>query len=62
MKGLLADVNVQGHLTTLRILLGSRGLLSLLEEMGLRLVTFPEIGLDRSLDDRTLWNFCQREG
>ena len=25
-------------------------------------MTFPELGLDRGLDDRSLWNFCQQPG
>ena len=36
--------------------------MSLLNEMGLRLVTFRDLGLDRGLDDRSLWNFCQEQG
>ena len=62
MNGLLADVNIQGHLPTVRILLQKGGLMPLLEELGLHLLTFPELGLDRSLDDRSLWNFCQQQG
>jgi hypothetical protein len=59
MPGLLADVNVQGHLPYLRRLIDSLGLLDLLTELGLGLVTFPDLGLDRGLDDRSLWNYCQ---
>jgi hypothetical protein len=59
MPGLLADVNVQGHLPYLERLIEHLGLLDILRELGLTLVTFPDLGLDRSLDDRSLWNFCQ---
>ena len=38
------------------------GLLEMLQELGLTLVTFPDLGLDRGLDDRTLWNYCQAKG
>ena len=62
MQGLLADVNVQGHLATVRILLRKSGLIPLLSELGLRLVTFPELDLHPGLDDRSLWNFCQQQG
>ncbi len=59
MAGLLADVNVQGHLPYLRRLMEGQGLLEILTEMGISLATFPDLGLDRSMNDRTLWNYCQ---
>jgi hypothetical protein len=59
LHGLLADVNVQGHLPYLRRLMEVQGLLEILTEMGIALVTFPDLGLDRGTDDRTLWHFCQ---
>jgi hypothetical protein len=62
MPGLLADVNVQGHLPYLERLVAGLGLLEMLTEFGLSLVTFPELGLDRGIDDRTLWNYCQANG
>jgi hypothetical protein len=62
MPGLLADVNVQGHLPYLRRLLEAEGLLEILTEMGISLATFPDIKLDRGMDDRTLWHFCQDHG
>ncbi len=30
--------------------------------MGLRLATFPDLGLSRYLDDRSIWNHCQQNG
>ena len=62
MPGLLADVNVQGHLPYLMRLMEGQGLLELLREMDISLVTFPDLGLDRGMDDRTLWHFCQENG
>jgi hypothetical protein len=62
MPGLLADVNVQGHLPYLARLLEDLGLLDLLTELGLTLATFPDLGLDRGIDDRTLWKYCQANG
>src|SRR4051794_30029857 len=62
MHGLLADVNVQGHLPYLKRLMEGQGLLEILTEMGISLVIFPDLGLDRGTDDRTLWNFCQENG
>ena len=61
MRGLLADVNVQGHLTHLRYRLESLDLMSILDEQRLRLATFGDLGLDMGLDDRRLWEFCQRQ-
>lgn len=59
MRGLLADVNVQGHLGYLRRLMKGQGLLEILAELDISLATFPDLGLDRGLDDRTLWRHCQ---
>ncbi len=61
MEGLLADVNVQGHLAYLRRRLEILGLWDLLAELNIRLVTFPELEIPRGLDDRSLWNLCQRD-
>ena len=47
MPGLLADVNVQGHLPYLERLIDGLGLLGVLAELGLTLVRFPDLGLDR---------------
>jgi hypothetical protein len=59
MPGLLADVNLQGHLPYLARLMKGQGLLEVLSELGVSLATFPDVGLDRGVDDRTLWHFCQ---
>lgn len=60
MRGLLADVNVQGHLPYLRRLMEEQGLMEILTEEGVSLVIFPDLGLDRGTDDRTLWRFVKR--
>lgn len=62
MQGLLADVNVQGHLSFLRRVLEDLDLWPALAELGLQLVTFRDLGLPMDLDDRQLWNGCQRQG
>ncbi len=61
MAGLLADVNVQGHLPYLVRLLQAMGLTEVFESLNLRFVTFRDLGLDRGMDDRPLWNYCQSE-
>ena len=62
MNGLLADVNVQGHLLYLRQLLETLDLWPLLADENLDLVTFPDLELPPDLDDRSLWNHCQEHG
>ncbi len=60
--GLLADVNVQGHLPYLRRLLEALDLWDVLAELHLRFATFRDLTLPRDLDDRSLWNRCQQDG
>ncbi len=62
MRGLLADVNVQGHLGYLRHALEAVDLWNVLVELKLSLVTFGDLHLAPDLDDRRLWNQCQRDG
>src|ERR1700676_4101607 len=62
MRGRVAEVNVQGHLPYLRLLLDTLGLWTVLAELKLDLVTFPDLNLPRGLDDRALWNRCQLDG
>lgn len=62
LRGLLADINVQGHVTWLARLSNWREVWPILSQLGLQLATFPDLNLDRRLDDRTLWNFCQKNG
>lgn len=62
MRGLLADVNVQGHLAYLRHLLVALDLWTMLAELKLELVTFRDLKLPPDLDDRSLWDRCQADG
>ena len=62
MRGLLADINVQGHLRYLRLVIRECGLEPFLAEAGVVLATFPDVGLGRTTGDRTIWDFCQRDG
>lgn len=62
MRGLLADVNVQGHLHILRRLLVAFDLSTILAESHIDLVTFSDLDLPGDLDDRELWNRCQQDG
>jgi hypothetical protein len=60
MRGLLADVNVQGHLSYLCRLLETLELLPILADMQLDFATFPQLEIPQNLDDRHLWNYCQQ--
>jgi hypothetical protein len=62
MKGMLADVNVQGHLNHLRHCLQAMDLWNMLDEVGIRFETLRDQGLASDLDDRSLWGFCQSNG
>jgi hypothetical protein len=62
VQGLLADVNVQGHILYLCHLLRALDLWTVLVERNLRLVTFRDLGLRPDLDDRPLWHRCQQDG
>lgn len=62
MRGLLADMNVEGHLRYLRRLLETLDLWTVLTKLRLDFATFPDLQLPRNLDDRSLWNRCQQEG
>lgn len=59
MPGLLADMNVQGHLPYLVRLIDGLGVLELLGDVDITFHTFPERGLDPHMKDRALWNYCQ---
>lgn len=61
MRGLLADVNVQGHAAYLRHLWDALGLWPVLAELNLALATFADLNLSRHLDDRSLWHVCQTD-
>ncbi len=61
MRGILADVNVQGHLRYLRRLVEQLDTGPVIAALGVEFATFSDLSLDRHLDDRTLWNYCQKE-
>jgi len=62
MRGLLADVNVQGEVPYLIRLLRAMDLFWMFETLGLMFATFDDIGIPQEMDDRFLWNMCQSEG
>lgn len=60
MPGLLADINVQGHLPRLIGLMNNIGVLQLLVDSRITFETFPDRGLDPGLKDRAVWSYCQQ--
>ena len=62
MQGILADVNVQKHLEYLQHRWTALNLRGVLADLGLSFVTFAELNLPRNLDDRSLWQLCQKQG
>ncbi len=62
MRGLLADVNVQGHALYLRQVLDTLGLWPVLAELSLHFATLSDLDLPLDLDDRTLCGHCQQHG
>jgi len=62
MRGLLADVNVAGHLRHLRRLLEALDLWSILAAHDIEFATFTDAGLPLDMDDRSVWNHCQQVG
>jgi len=62
MRGLLADVNVEGHSGHLRQLLEKLDLWTILMELRLEFATFSDLRIPSALNDRSLWNHCQQDG
>ena len=62
MRGLLADINLQGCLPYLRRLLVNLDLASIIAELELRFETFGALGIPLNLDDRRIWQLCQDRG
>jgi hypothetical protein len=51
-----------GHQRRIVSLLDRSGLLEILAELGIEFSLLSDIGLPHDVDDRTLWESCQREG
>lgn len=61
MRGILADVNCEGHAERLVRRLRDESRLEFWEILGLESFEFPDFGLERSAVDREVWLLCQRE-
>jgi len=62
MRGLLADVNVQGYMPYLRRFLETLDLWDVLSALNIEWAIFPDLQLPPELDDRSVWSRCQHEG
>lgn len=61
-QGLLADVNIQGHVDFLVAVMRSGSWKSLWDELKVEYLTFEHVGLDASAKDSTIWQSCQTHG
>ncbi|HVA46417.1 MAG TPA: DUF5615 family PIN-like protein [Pirellulales bacterium] len=62
MTGILADVNIQGHVDFLVDLLTSDAWVEFWEALGIRYATFDDVGLDAESADAEVWQACQDKG
>jgi len=62
MNGLLADHNVEGHVTRIIDVLISAGYVDVWKKLALTVDSCRSWGISDSTDDRTLWNLCQSRG
>ena len=60
MITLLADVNIEGHVTRLVALMRTPYWLELWDDLGLRYQRFRDVGLAASDSDSHVWQFCQQ--
>ena len=59
MVGILADINVQGHLNFLLHVWESKDWREIWESLSLSIHTFEDFGLNKNTSDKALWEECQ---
>jgi hypothetical protein len=59
MNGLLADINIQVQVELLKVVFESATWREVWAGLGLRVFTFPDVGLDREASDDAVWRLCQ---
>lgn len=62
MKGILADVDIEGQVDYLIAIARSGTWAALWHELGLDYATFYDLGLDHGATDAKIWQRCQDEG
>lgn len=61
LKGVLADVNTEGHVDFLMAVAQAAPWEGLWRELGLTYARFSDVGLGRRAPDAEIWQLCQRE-
>ncbi len=61
MRGILADINVGRHRDALLAIWSSDTWRGIWTELGLSVVTFPDLGLTYNSADTVIWRTCQTE-
>jgi len=61
IRGILVDINVQGHLRRIQQALRAMDLEHVLTAGGISFFTFADFQLQKRTDDRRIWNLCQHE-
>jgi hypothetical protein len=62
VKGVLADVNIEGHVDYLMALVRAAPWADLWQELALHYSTFDDLGLGHGAPDVVIWQRCQDEG
>jgi hypothetical protein len=61
MRGILADINVVGHVEAIVTLWTSKTWSDLWSALGLRIFDSATVGLSHDTPDSLIWRICQRE-
>jgi hypothetical protein len=61
MRGLLADISVQGQVEVLRLILESEGWRDFWQPLGLQVWFFADVGLHPQASDAVVWRPCQQQ-
>ena len=62
MKGIIADVNIQGHVDLLVKFMQSEPWKQFWDDLHLQYVHFSDVGLIPASPDSQVWDKCQQEG
>jgi hypothetical protein len=61
VKGILADVNIQGHVDDLVVIMRSDSWKIFWDDLRLEYFVFADVGLSPDSPDSLIWDTCQRE-
>jgi len=60
MRGILADINIQGQVEILRLILEGDYWAELWRDLSLGMYQFADLGLDAKTPDDVIWRLCQQ--